>query len=510
VSPRTGARWWPAAVVVALVAAALAWTWGLAGEQRQDRVILTLVTLLLGCLLLLVWALLFSRFRRRTRLGVLFGALVLSLLAWGTLRVRGVSGDLVPILEWRWTGGARVSAVPPAEAATASEVPAPGPGDYPQFLGPSRDGRLDARGLSRDWSATPPRLLWRRPVGEGWSAFAVAGRFAVTQEQRGGEEVVACYDLASGEPLWVHADEARFEHPLGGVGPRATPTIADGRVFALGATGILNALELDSGRRVWSRDVREDGEAPLPTYGFSGSPLVLERIVVVEVGGSRGRSLIAYDRASGEPAWSGGDDRAGYSSPLLAELAGASQILIFTDRHLAAHDPQDGHLLWETPWPGGTECVSQPVVLPGDRVFLSSGYGIGGKLYRIKPDEAGRLSVETLWESRGLKAKLSNVVYRDGFLYGLDDGILVCLDPADGSRRWKRGRYGHGQLLGVGDLLIVQAESGDVAMVEATPEEHRELGRFAALSGKTWNHPALAGRRLLVRNDREAAAFELP
>jgi outer membrane protein assembly factor BamB len=351
--------------------------------------------------------------------------------------------------------------------------------------------------------------LWRREVGAGWSAFAVSGACAVTQEQRGTQEGVTCYDLRTGEPIWMHADEARWEDPLGGPGPRATPTIADGRVYALGGTGLLNVLDLRTGDAIWSRNILEDNGAQAPSYGVSSSPLVLDDAVVVQAGGPDGRSLVAYDRERGERLWSGGVDPASYSSPVLARLVDREMILMLTAARVVGHDASDGRLLWSFPWPP-TERVSQVRRLPGDRVFVSSGYGVGAKLLEVDETPEGEYVVDLVWESLAMKAKFSNVVHREGYLYGLDDGILACVDAADGTRRWKGGRYGHGQLILVHDLLLVLAEDGRVVLVEAVSEGHREIAAFQALEGKTWNHPALAGGLLLVRNDREAACFELP
>ena len=230
---------------------------------------------------------------------------------------------------------------------------------------------------------------------------------------------------------------------------------------------------------------------------------------MVSPGGPDGRSLVAYHRDTGTRIWSGGSSPAGYSSPLITTLAGAPHILIFNRGSVAAHDPLSGHLLWQRPWPGGVECVAQPVPLPGDRVFVSSGYGIGCKLLQIGRNGQNGLQASLVWETPRLKAKFTNVVHRDGYIYGLDDGVLVCLDLRNGQRKWKRGRYGHGQVILAGDLLLVQAESGDVALVEVDPEAFKEVARFPALEGKTWNNPVLAGRYLLVRNDREAACYEL-
>jgi outer membrane protein assembly factor BamB len=380
--------------------------------------------------------------------------------------------------------------------------------DFPQFHGPWRDGVLERNDLETDWQRHAPRRLWRQPIGKGWSGFAVVGPHAVTQEQRGDHELVSCYERTTGELLWVHSDLARHDDPLGGPGPRATPTIDRGRVFTLGGTGLLNGLDLESGELLWSVDVLTDNSASAPPYGVAASPLVLGDQVIVPAGGPEGRSLVAYDTETGERLWSGGDHRAAYSSPLFATLVGREQIVLLNGSHLVGHSAKDGSLLWQYAWPGGTENVSQPVILPEDRVFLSTGYGIGGKSFRIV-EEAGSLAAELEWESRSLKAKFTNVVERDGYLYGLDDGIMACIDSRTGDRVWKGGRYGHGQILLVGDVLLVQAESGEVVLVRATPDGHHELARLEALEGKTWNSPALAGQHLLVRNDREAACYEL-
>ena len=507
-------RWWPAVVILVIAVVALVTIWLFLGRQRQDKVVLTFPVLFFTPILLLLWALFLSRLRWRVRLAVLGCALVVAAAVLSTVRIRGVSGDLIPVVAWRWApppgGLLDTGTAARASPGLASEPVMDPRRDYPQFLGPWRNGTLSGIELSRDWSAKPPALLWRQPIGAAWSGFAVQGELAVTQEQRGSEELVTCYEVGTGRLLWAHADPVRYENPVAGIGPRATPTIDDGRVYAVGATGILNALDLVTGELLWSKNLLEDSGAHPPTYGVAASPLVIEDLVVVAPGGSPGHSLVAYRKDTGEKVWAGGSDPPAYSSPLLAELAGVRQILIFNEAGLAAHDPATGEVLWRHPWPGQTERISQPVVLPGDRVFLSSGYGIGGKLFRVRRDDGGGVSVELLWESRGLKAKFTDVVYGEGYLYGLDDGILVCLDPEDGRRRWKRGRYGHGQVIRVDDLLIVQAESGDVVLVEASPERHRELARLSALDGKTWNHPALAGRRLLVRNDREAACYVLP
>ena len=517
-------------VILLLGAVSAVDAWFFKDTDRQGRVLQTVQTMALVVLALLLWVLFFSRLPRRVRLGALGVVVALAVLGKALFRIRGVTGDVVPILEPRWArndapplpgpraeeAGAKPAVLEPGPSPAAS---APGGArapsfarlveDYPQFLGPRRDGTLPDLHLARDWTGRPPRRLWRQRIGAGWSAFAVAGTLAVTQEQRGDEELVVAYDLATGRPRWSHGDKARYETIISGIGPRATPTIVDGRVYTLGGTGILNALDLSTGRRLWTHQVVEEAGAKVPDWGKSCSPLVASGRVIVSAGGAGGRSLVAYDAGTGVKAWSGGSDRSGYSSPVLATIAGRPQVLIFNHASVSAHDPETGAVLWDHGFPDEQPNVAQPVPLPGDRVLLSAGYGIGAKLYQIAARDDGGLEARVVWESPRLKSKFANMVVHGGFVFGLDDGVLTCIDPATGERRWKGGRYGHGQILLVGDLLLVQTEEGELALVEAVPDAHREIARFRILDGKTWNTPALAGSVLLVRNDQEAAAYEL-
>jgi outer membrane protein assembly factor BamB len=423
-----------------------------------------------------------------------------------------VTGDLVPVLRWRWEPKSLPSLNSQSNPRSIA-IPAHADlftNDYPQFLGPNRNATVDRPQLARDWKARPPQRLWRQPIGAGWSGFAVAGHRAITLEQRGETETVACYDLLSGTLLWAHGDPVHFQSSLAGEGPRATPTVAGQRVYTLGSTGLLNCLELETGKGVWSKDVVRDNQGEVNEWGMSCSPLVVDDLVVVSAGGRKDRSLVAYRTATGEFAWGDGTDGTGYSSPRLATLAGIPQILIFNSGGVSAHELSHGKTLWKYPWPGGHPHVSMPVILPDDRVLVSSGYGVGSELIKITKDAEGKFTATRLWKSNRLKAKFTNVVYREGFIYGLDDGIMVCLDASTGEQRWKEGRYGHGQEILVKDLLLVTAESGQVILMDPNPQQSRELTHFAAFNGKTWNPPALAGEYLLVRNDKEAACYRLP
>ena len=476
-------RLWPLYIVAGGAVLALMLIWLPESLNRQKQVMGTMGTAALCGVLTVLWLLTLSRLAWRRRLRY-FGAVAVAIgLAVGCLRIDGMSGDFVPLLTWRW------SAPDDATDVAGGAVTAVEARDWSQFLGPQRTNRLRAIHLERDWNQHPPREIWRRPVGAAWSSFAIAGGRAITQEQHGPEEQVVCYDLATGRKIWSHADSTRYETAVAGVGPRATPTIAGDQVFTLGATGILNCLDLASGTRLWQRDIISDNGAKVHMWGVSCSPLVLDSLIVVSAGGPDGRSLVAYERDSGAFVWGGGADRAGFS--------------------VVSHEPTSGRVLWRQPW-DQVECVANPLTLPGDRVLVSSGYGIGARLYQVKGTPEGELTSDLVWESRRLKAKFANMVYHDGFVYGLDDGVLVCLDPEDGKRRWKRGRYGHGQLILVDDILLVTSESGDVVLVAASPDSHEELARMAVFDDKSWNPPALAAPYLLLRTEKEAVCYIVP
>jgi outer membrane protein assembly factor BamB len=390
--------------------------------------------------------------------------------------------------------------------------------DYPQFMGPQRLGVLPQARLARDWTKTPPRELWRRRLGgkrgdAGWSGFAVVGNYAITQEQRDDEECVVCYRVADGARMWLHAEPVRFSTSLGGPGPRATPTIVDGHVYAIGATGILNCLEGATGRRSWSVNILEDNQADNMSHGVCASPLVDGERVIVCPTGARGPSLVAYERATGKQLWQAGEHQASYGSPLLANLGGVQQILLFNADGVAGHAAADGKVLWHFPWTNSTQVnSSQPIPNAGDadQVFVATGYGKGCALLRVAQAAGGAWSVKQRWRSKDLRTKFSSAVLYQGFVYGLDEDTLVCLDLETGKQRWRQGDYQFGQILLAGDLLLIQAENGDVVLVQPNSERLHELGRIPALSGKTWNNPTLAGRFLLVRNDKEAACYELP
>jgi outer membrane protein assembly factor BamB len=459
-----------------------------------------------------------------------YGALIGIACLVATFRLVEVRGSVRPSFAFRWTWRPPDSqlAKPATEGENSIDLTTTTPEDFPEFLGPGRKCWLSGPELADDWGTQPPKLLWKQPIGAGWSGFAAVNAYAVTMEQRGPDEWVTCYEIASGKPIWGHSIEGRHENKLGGIGPRSTPTIHAGRVYALGATGVLRCLDGATGKLLWSDDLRSRYQLTavedegMVMWGRAGSPLIVDSLVVVAGGGKEPKNLVAFDAASGRLVWEatnikedGTPDQIGYASPALATLAGRKQITIVNASTASGHDPATGERLWSFPWPGhsnGDACTSQAALVDDRHLLLSKGYSAGSELIEISADSSGeRFSATSVWKSpKSLQTKLTNVVVYGGHAFGLSEGILECVDLENGKRKWKSGRFGHGQILGVGDKLLVVSEEGDLALVEANPTRFVQLGVAPALEGKTWNTLCLFGRRLVIRNGQEAACFELP
>jgi outer membrane protein assembly factor BamB len=504
-------------------------------------------------LALVVWAVASHRLAAGPRRAAMVGAILLACGLMASVRTGGISGDAYPDLHWRWSEtpeerllaqerdsraalpSAPVSATTsPNPIAAASERPvistaakpvvtsaaeAPttfssDPADakqiaeWPGFRGRRRDSVIRGVRIDTDWAASPPIALWRRPIGPGWSSFAVDGDLVYTQEQRGEEEIVSCYQLSTGEPIWRHRDSARFYESNGGAGPRGTPTVHNGRVYAMGATGIVNALNATTGAVIWSRNAATDTGAPIPGWGYTASPLVVNDAVIAATSGR----LVSYDIATGSPLWTHTTGGGGYSSPHFVTIDGVAQILLLAGNGATSVAPADGTRLWQHSWNVGTAIV-QPGLAGEHDVLIGLGDAMGGQGMRrlaLARGPAG-WTVEERWTSRGLKPNFNDSVVHEGHAYGFDGNILSSINLADGERKWKGGRYGNGQMLLLADqdLLLVLSEDGELALVSATPDKFTEVARAPAIEGKTWNHPVLVGDVLLVRNGQEMAAFRL-
>jgi outer membrane protein assembly factor BamB len=391
-----------------------------------------------------------------------------------------------------------------ADPGPVNRQPAFTEAEWPGFRGPARDGVVRADRIETDWARTPPVEIWRRPIGPGWSSFAVREGLIYTQEQRGEDEVVACYDGTTGQAVWTHRDRARFFESNAGAGPRGTPTLNEGRVYTFGATGILNALDADNGAVVWSRTVTSDNGSPVPYWGFSSSPVVTADRVIVAAAGQ----LLAYDLATGDARWAGPDGE-GYSSPHLVTIEGVPQILLMSSTGMTSVALTDGNLLWQHSWRGSP--IVQPAVTPDGDVLAVASTGSGTRRLHVTRGTDG-WRVEERWTSNWLKPYFNDFVVHGRHAFGFDGSILASIDLASGERKWKGGRYGNGQMIVLPDqdVLLVLSEDGEVALVSATSDKFTELARFKAIEGKTWNHPVLIGGVLLVRNGEEMAAFRLP
>jgi outer membrane protein assembly factor BamB len=450
----------------------------------------------------------------------------------GMVRIEGADSDVIPTVRWRWQPTDEELFA--AERASRTVMPtAAGPRlsvvegkDWPGFRGPARDGRISGVKIDPD---RPPELVWKQRVGPGWGSFAVVGTSPgremrlITQEQRGPDEAVVCYAAATGAEVWEHRLPGRFEEAIGGPGPRATPTVHEGRVYAQAATGKLVCLDADAGKPHWTADLTADVGGVLPMWAYSGSPLVVGGLVVVYAGGPNGKGTAAYRADTGRLAWAAGKATHSYSSPQRATLGGVEQVLLASDYGIESFAPADGKVLWEHDWHAkGLNRVTQPTVLSDTDLLLGTGVGNDQGTRRLRVTKsADKWDVRVVWSSKALRPYFNDGVVHGGHVYGFDGSRFCCVDVETGREAWKEGNYGSGQVLLLADqgLLVVQAEGGSVALVDASPAEHVERWKFPALAAKTWNHPVVVPAvdaatpearptvLLFVRNGQEAACY---
>jgi outer membrane protein assembly factor BamB len=527
------AKWRERLGGLAVIALALVATWFLRHESMWLPWLVAYVIPFLS-LAFVLWAVITRRLPSRLRHATMVATILIACCGWLVLRQNGINGDHQATFGWRWRASAEerllaqthedapataTPAVVPSPLPSASASPTASPTatpdavktsqaeaapEWPGFRGPGRNSVIHSTQIKTDWSASPPVQIWRRPVGPGWSSFAVAGDLFYTQEQRGENEVVACYKMSSGEPVWSHRDSARFFESNAGAGPRATPTLAQGRLYTFGATGILNVLDAKTGAVVWTRNVAAETNTKVPFWGFSGSPVVMNGLVIVAASGQ----LVAYDTANGNRRWLGPNAGGSYSSPQVVEIDGVTQVLLMSSSGITSISPTDGKQLWQHAW--GANSIVQPALNSDGNLVITSQEN-GARRLALSHDASG-WTVAERWTSNAMKPYFNDFVIHKGHAFGFDGRILSCIDLKDGQRKWKGGRYGNGQLvlLADQDLLLVLSEEGELALVSATPDHFIEVAKLPAIEGKTWNHPVLVHDVLLVRNSEEMAAFRLP
>lgn len=504
-------------------------------QYGLDPAIAWLLTMLFGLLGIIGWGLWAFLSARHWQLGLFIFAVP---TIFFTLYYPNLGGDVAfrGFKPRFWSdAGEYIEQVTATESAI--DLTALGPTDFPQFMGPNRDGKIAGIKLSEDWSE-PPKNLWKIDVGEGWSGFAVVNGFAITQEQRGAEECVTCYDINTGELIWINRARRRHEDlaAMGKAGPRATPTIDKGKVYITSGTGVLDCIDGGTGELFWSVDVpglvgitqvqsknsmglEYTTENSRLMWGRSGSPLVVDNLVIVPAGGADGQpdtmcTLIAFDKETGQEKWRGGNRMPSYGSPSVATLGGKKQVLFMAEDCAVGHDLETGEELWNFDRPGHSNAdanCSQVTIFNDDQLILSKGYSLGGELIQVK-QEGGRWSAIQIHKNpRVMKTKLTNPIVHEGYVYTLSDGYLECTEVSSFERVWKqRGRFGNGQIFLVGDKLLVHSETGTLHLVQATPDGYEELGAFKTIKGICWNTISLSGNLVILRSEREAACFSLP
>lgn len=466
-----------------------------------------------------IWAVIVAPRPGRFRVGSLLGCLA---VVWGSflfIRVNGIQGNFRADVRWRWTPTSEQMYLASRQAKPLAATTTPTtsraltlrPGDWPGFRGPEREGAAHGVSINLDWNAAPPKVLWRQRVGPAWSSTTIVDGRVFTQEQRGDHEAVVCRDADTGSEIWSHEDNTRFDEAMSGPGPRATPTFAEGRLYTQGARGDLDCLDAATGRLIWTRNVATDSGAPAPIFGCSGSPLVTAGRVIVLAGTDGGKKgLLAYPLDGGPPAWTADVGKMTYSSPQHFTIGNEEAVLVFTTAGLLAVDPATGLPRWNfaTTEAVGVPPAVQPCRTGPDTFVIGYGAGFGTEAVHLAADHH---SATKQWGTQGMKPAYNDMVFYQGNLYGFDGTVFCCVDAATGNRRWRDGRYGGGQVILLADqgAMIVSTEEGEAVLLRCNPDRHEELGRIPAVTGKSWNHPAIAQNRLYLRSDAELACVEL-
>ena len=451
---------------------------------------------------------------------VLWGGIVCLVLCFSLIRINGVTGQLLFDWNWRWEGVADEKLLGIVGEIVPGDVDLNSVNDrldYSGFLGKDRHPYVEA-----DWIADPSAdnvvELWRREIGAGWSAFASVAGFGVTMEQRGKQEIVSCYDLDSGEIRWAHVREFRHETLLGGVGPRATPTVFKGEVYTLGPDGKLMCLAGKTGKLRWQQDVlayvnsSPEQDSTVVSWGRSSSPLVVGDLVIVPAGGPQSGpfvSLLAFNRKNGDLVWQGGAEQVSFASPTLLMINREPQVVVVNESSVAGHELNTGKQIWKQPWEGSSTSSannSQPFLAGENQVFVAKGYGQGSLLFAVDGEKTSEI-----WRNPSVaRTKYTNAVLIDGKIYSLSDGILECANLSTGERIWKKGRFNHGQLLMVGDLILIQSEEGELHFIRPKQNGFKTVYQVQALEDRCWATMTLYDNKLILRNSEEVVCYQVP
>ena len=397
--------------------------------------------------------------------------------------------------------------------------------EWPQWRGTNRDGVSDEVGLVKEWGPNGPKILWKLPLGEGFSGISVSQGRVYTMFSKGSDEFVVCLDATDGQEIWRFRSDNNYHEGQGGNGPRATPTIDGDLLFTISAHGKLYALNAANGQKVWSHNLQQKFGSKMPRWGFSTSPLIEGELLLVEVGGKGEKSIVAFNKNSGEVIWSSHKDKLGYSSPIAITVKGVRQIICFTGTQLVSLSPIDGTIYWQYPWKTGYDVnAATPVFIPPDKVFISSGYDKGAAVLQMRVfishdddraaveqirENQATVRIKEIWKNRKMKNQFSSSVLHENYLYGFDNSILKCIAADTGEEQWKTRGFGKGTVIFADNHLIILSDRGKLGLAEATPAGYIEKASAKVLSGLCWTAPTLADGRLYLRNEEEIVCLDM-
>jgi outer membrane protein assembly factor BamB len=487
----------------------------------QDRslgilIVLYGTTIALGCLTI---ALIVSRqIDWRSRKWIAYVAWALPLLCWLVLGSDGMEASFAPELRWRWSPNAEARALMAKKKDTirsAGKVVRSvtlREGDWPRFRGSQSDGLASDQGLDLN-DSIQSKLVWKQPIGPAWSSVIVVDGLLYTQEQRGDNEAVVCMEAATGAEVWSYSYPARFvdQTQVSGVGPRSTPTFANGKIYTVGGTGIVTCLDAASGEFVWKRNLSEDCGTPVAMWGFSTSATLQGDRCYLLGGGNKPNSKdsICYDAESGEIQWSASGSGETYSSPQLVTLCDEEQIIVSVGSAVIGRSAADGTERWRISAGIGNMSL-MPLLFRKDQLLVPSGDGDGSCLVEVKHIQED-WQVNKQWTSSRLRPDFNDVVVVDELVLGLTKGMLTCVDSSDGKLLWKKFRFGSGQVIGLPShrAVMVISEQGEINLIRVSTKEPTVIHAWPAVTGKTWNHPVLVGNRVYCRSTEEIACYEL-
>jgi len=384
--------------------------------------------------------------------------------------------------------------------------------DWPQWRGIHRDGISAETGLVKGWDEGGPKILFRLPAGDGYSGVVVSRFRLITMlsEAKTPDEFVVCHSLKmkNKREVWRTRIDSRFNNQFGD-GPRSTPSLDGKFVFALSAKGTLAAIDIRDGLMLWQHNLPQEYGAKVPQWGVSTSPLVYEDKLLVDVGGGNGFGFVAFDKETGKVLWKTPTELPGYSAPIAVTVHGQQQVLCLTGNSLISVDPETGRKYWDYPWETSYDVnAATPIFIAPDKVFVSSGYGTGGAVLRIKPQGAGS-SREVVWKSKIMRNKFSSSILVSGHLFGFDEATLKCIDVETEETKWMTRGLGKGSLMVADGQLIILGEKGKLVLAEANTSRYVENARAQVLTGKCWTMPTLSNGILYLRNQKEIVAIDL-